>query len=125
MAARKPLLDSTTLFFLVLATALVAARVWVLQLTPLTLQADEAQYWAWSRTPDFGYFSKPPLVAWAIAGTTRMFGDAEWAVRLAAPVAHGLGALALYALARTMYGAAAGFFAGLCWLTLPSVWLSS
>ena len=30
---------------------------------------DEAQYWAWSRELAFGYFSKPPLLAWIIAGT--------------------------------------------------------
>ena len=30
------------------------------------LYPDEAQYWLWSRTLDFGYFSKPPMVAWTI-----------------------------------------------------------
>ena len=31
--------------------------------SPLELGVDEAQYWAWSQTPDFGYFTKPPLIA--------------------------------------------------------------
>ena len=32
--------------------------------TPLDLGVDEAQYWLWGQTPDFGYFTKPPLIAW-------------------------------------------------------------
>lgn len=93
--------------------------------SPLNLHFDEAQYWAWSRTLDWGYFSKPPLVAWAIAFTTGLFGNEEWAVRLAAPLAHGAGAAVLYALTRRLYGEAAAFWAGAGWLLLPGVWLSA
>ena len=31
---------------------------------------DEAQYWAWSEEPAFGYYSKPPLIAWIIGAAT-------------------------------------------------------
>ena len=41
---------------------------------PIDLYPDEAQYWLWSRVPAFGYYSKPPLVAWLIALTTAVFG---------------------------------------------------
>ena len=34
--------------------------------SPLPLQVDEAQYLGWSREPDFGYYSKPPMIAWAL-----------------------------------------------------------
>src|SRR5688572_23353285 len=125
MLARRALIDRSTLAFLAVAAILVALRIWGLRLSPLDLYVDETQYWAWSRTLEFGYFSKPPLIAWAIAGTTALFGDAEWAVRLTAPIAHGLGALALFALGRSLYGSAAGFWAGLGWLVMPGVWLSS
>lgn len=111
--------------FLLLCAALLALRITGLMLSPLELHYDEAQYWYWSRDLDWGYFSKPPLIAWAIAGTTALFGNAEWAVRAAAPIAHVFGALALYVLARRMYGAPAGFWAGVLWLTMPSVWVSS
>jgi 4-amino-4-deoxy-L-arabinose transferase-like glycosyltransferase len=109
--------------------ALLAATIWLriagLQASTLDLHMDEAQYWAWSRAPDWGYFSKPPLVAWAIGATTALFGDSEWAVRLSAPLAHGIGAAALFALGRSLYGPWAGFWAGAGWLMLPAVWLSS
>ncbi|MES1200186.1 MAG: glycosyltransferase family 39 protein, partial [Pseudomonadota bacterium] len=94
MAARKAFLDTTTLAFLALTIALVSLRIGGLMISPLNLQADEAQYWAWSRNLAFGYFSKPPLIAWAIAGATSLFGEAEWAVRLTAPIAQGLAAIA-------------------------------
>jgi len=52
------------------------------------------------------------MVAWAISATTQVFGDVEWAVRLAAPLAQAASALALYALGRNVYGAWAGFWTG-------------
>jgi 4-amino-4-deoxy-L-arabinose transferase-like glycosyltransferase len=125
LLARGNAFDRATLAFLAVLIAMTWARVAVLQLNPIGLYYDEAQYWMWSRSLEWGYFSKPPLIAWAIAGTTALFGDSEWAVRLAAPLAHAVGALALYGLARAMYGAWAGFWAGLGWLMLPGIWLSS
>jgi 4-amino-4-deoxy-L-arabinose transferase-like glycosyltransferase len=125
MPARTAAFDRATLLFLAIAIGLTWLRIVGLRATPLDLHFDEAQYWAWSRTLEFGYFSKPPLVAWAIAATTALFGDAEWAVRLAAPLAQGLAGLGVFALGRSMYGAWPGFAAGLAWLTIPGVWLSS
>jgi 4-amino-4-deoxy-L-arabinose transferase-like glycosyltransferase len=111
--------------FLILAAAILAVRVGGLVVSPLGLHPDEAQYWAWSRSFEWGYFSKPPLIAWVIRATTAVFGDDPWAVRLAAPFAHTGAALALYALGRLMYGAGAGLAAGLGWLLMPGVGLSS
>ncbi|MEL6687001.1 MAG: glycosyltransferase family 39 protein, partial [Pseudomonadota bacterium] len=67
---------------------LLVFRLVILALNPLGLHGDEAQYWAWSQDLAFGYYSKPPLIAWIIAATTSVFGDAEWAVRLASPWLH-------------------------------------
>lgn len=61
---RNPQGDWTTA--ILLAAGLMLARLVALFRTPLELYPDEAQYWLWSRTPDFGYYSKPPMVAWAI-----------------------------------------------------------
>ena len=55
---------------ILLTAALTAARLVALFRTPLELYPDEAQYWLWSRTLDFGYYSKPPVIAWAIWATT-------------------------------------------------------
>ncbi|MCH1426591.1 MAG: hypothetical protein L7W42_05470, partial [Alphaproteobacteria bacterium] len=49
------------------AVVITLLRSVALFVTPLDLGVDEAQYWLWSQTPDFGYFTKPPLIAWIIA----------------------------------------------------------
>ena len=55
-----------------------------LYLLKLPLSFDEAYYWDWSRIPAFGYYSKPPMVAWLIGLSTKIFGTSEFAVRLPA-----------------------------------------
>lgn len=110
---------------LALILVLTIARIALLLATPLNLHGDEAQYWYWSRTLDWGYFSKPPLIAWAIRFTTTLFGNDEWAVRLAAPLAQGAAATILYFLARRLYGDAAGMWAAIGWALMPGVQLSS
>ena len=49
-----------------ITVALTALRLAALFATPLELYPDEAQYWLWSRTLDWGYYSKPPMIAWLI-----------------------------------------------------------
>ncbi len=39
---------------------------------PLDLSGDESHYWEWSRHLDFGYYSKPPGIAWVIWLTVRI-----------------------------------------------------
>lgn len=111
--------------FVGLLIAITISRVIALRFNPIGLYFDEAQYWAWSRALDWGYFTKPPMVAWAIWATTSAFGDAEWAVRLTAPLAHGVTSTAIFMLARSLYGAWPGFWAGFMWLVTPAVWFSS
>ncbi len=111
--------------FAIFALALTAIRIVSLILGDPNLGPDEAQYWFWSQTPAFGYYSKPPLIAWAIAATTAIFGDAEWAVRLSAPLFQlGAGAF-IFLTARRLADDRAAFWAGVSWLTLPGVFLSS
>jgi 4-amino-4-deoxy-L-arabinose transferase-like glycosyltransferase len=90
------------------------------------LYPDEAQYWLWSLKPDWGYYSKPPLVAWLIAATTWLAGsDSELAIRLAAPLLHFGTALMIYAIAQRLYDARVAFWSSLAYATLPGVWASS
>ena len=67
--------------------ALTAIRIVGLHASVVDLYMDEAQYWAWSRELAFGYFSKPPLLAWIIAATDPVCGSGEACVRrgIAAP----------------------------------------
>lgn len=111
-----------TLLVVLVLTALRLAAIFV---SPLQLYPDEAQYWLWSRTLDFGYFSKPPMIAWSIWATTHLGGDEEAWVRLAGPLFHGVTASVLFATGRRLYGPWTGFAAAVLWLLMPGVALSS
>ncbi|NNL88817.1 MAG: phospholipid carrier-dependent glycosyltransferase, partial [Marinicaulis sp.] len=111
--------------FLSIAGGIIALRILTLLVSNTDLGPDESQYWFWSRTFEFGYFSKPPLIAWAIAATTSIFGNDEWAVRLSAPLFHLGAAVFIYLSARSLFEEQSAFWAGLLWLVLPGVTLSS
>ena len=110
---------------LTIVALLTLVRLVVLFATPLELYPDEAQYWLWSRHLDFGYFSKPPMIAWLIWATTALGGNAEPFVRLAAPILHAGAALALYGVGQRLYGARTGVVACLVYSLMPGVQLSS
>ncbi|MBC7905976.1 MAG: glycosyltransferase family 39 protein, partial [Rhodospirillaceae bacterium] len=69
--------------------------------------------------------SKPPMVAWAIAATTALFGESEGAVKLSSTLAHTGIALLLLPLGRTLYNETVGAWAGMAWITMPAVSLSA
>lgn len=96
----------------VLATiALTALRLaWAAR---VELAPQEAYYWQYARHLDLSYFDHPPLAAWLIAGSVRLFGTSEWAVRAPA-VACGAGlTLLLYSLATRLVSRRAGALAAL------------
>jgi 4-amino-4-deoxy-L-arabinose transferase-like glycosyltransferase len=105
--------------------ALVVVRMLVVIASPLELGPDESQYWRWGETLDWGYYSKPPLIAWVIGATTSVIGDAAWSVRIASPLAHGLAAWCLFLLGRGMFDARAGIWAAATYLLMPGVFLAS
>ncbi len=111
--------------FWAVAGALTILRIIVLLASLSELGPDEAQYWFWSRNLDFGYFSKPPMIAWAIGLATSLFGHEEWAVRLSAPLFHFGAASFLYLAASNLFDKRIAFWTGLGWLTIPGVILSS
>ena len=110
---------------LLLAFGLTAARLVALFATPLELYPDEAQYWLWSRTLDWGYFSKPPMIAWTIWTTTAIGGNSEAWVRLAAPLYHLGATLAVFGIGRRLYGPAVGFAACALYALMPGVQISA
>ncbi len=111
--------------FLLGLAALLGLRVVALRLNGTDLFFDEAQYWSWSLTPDFGYYSKPPLIAWMIHGATEVCGHGEFCVRLPSPIVHTLTSLVIFLIARRLYGTLSGVIAGLAFATLPGVSLSA
>jgi 4-amino-4-deoxy-L-arabinose transferase-like glycosyltransferase len=88
-------------------------RVLGLRTSAVDLFVDEAQYWSWSRELAFGYFSKPPLVAWLIAGAEAVCGDGEACIRTPAPLLYLATSLIVYALGRLLYDARTGLWAAL------------
>jgi hypothetical protein len=100
-------------------------RVLALRHSPLDLLPDEAQYWSWSRHLAFGYFSKPPLIAWLIRATTDIAGDDEWAVRLSAPLIHAATGIVIAFAGKAMFNARIAFFSALLYATLPGVSFSA
>ncbi|MEQ9315144.1 MAG: glycosyltransferase family 39 protein [Henriciella sp.] len=104
---------------------LLAARLAAVLVSPLELYADEAQYWRWGQSLDWGYYSKPPLIAWVIHTSTAIFGDSAWAVRLPAPFLHTIAAACLFLLGRSMAGSKVGLMAAIGYALMPAVWLSS
>src|SRR5262245_50422317 len=74
------------LLLLGILAAITATRLIGLTTSTVDLFFDEAQYWDWSRHLEWGYFSKPPLLAWIIAGARRACGDVEACIRAPAPL---------------------------------------
>ena len=104
---------------------LLLVRLLGLLVSPLGLHGDEAQYWDWSKNLDWGYFTKPPMIAWVIAATTSVFGDAEWAIRLSSPILHSITAYVIFCTGRVLYDGRSGFWAAIIYLLMPALWLSS
>ena len=105
--------------------ALLALRVASLLANGTDLFFDEAQYWSWAQTPDFGYYSKPPLVAWLITGSTAFCGDGEMCVRLTSPIVHTLTAVFIFLLGARLYDTRTGVLSALVFATLPGVSVSA
>ena len=80
------------------AAALVLVRLLSGFFWPIPLQLDEAQYLGWSRDLALGYYSKPPMISWVVAGNTHtcsFFGlnFLEACTRFSQPLALGLATL--------------------------------
>lgn len=109
----------------VLVVVITGVRVGGLALGAVPLFGDEAQYWAWSRTLAWGYYSKPPMVAWLIALSTSVLGDGALAIRLASPLLHAVTSVALARVGIMLFDRATGFWAGLLYLLMPAVSVSA
>ncbi len=106
---------------LVWLLGLVAAlRLGFIAVADLDLIGDEAYYWDWSRRPDFGYYSKPPMVAWIIAVATSIFGSTTFTVRLPAVLLGTVTGFMLYQTGRRYFNRPTGLIALLLWWAMPA-----
>lgn len=125
VAAPRDIERAYRLWTVAAVAAITAARLLWLGVQPADLYPDEAQYWFWAQYPAFGYYSKPPLIAWLIALTTAAFGDSEFAIRLSAPLLHAAAAGFVYAIGARLYDPRTGFWAALAYASAPGVSLSA
>ncbi|MCS7235454.1 MAG: glycosyltransferase family 39 protein [Armatimonadota bacterium] len=84
-----------------MSLAVVGRLVGVLTLPVLD---DEAYYWTWSRHLQWGYLDHPPGVAALVAGSTRLLGDAPWAMRLPSLLLAAATAWVVFRLTADLYG---------------------
>lgn len=114
--------------FLVCASILAAltiVRIAGLHFSAVELSYDEAQYWAWSRELAFGYFSKPPLLAWIIAVAESVCGSGEGCIRTPVPIFYLGTSLLSFAIAAELYDRRTAFWTALAVGFAPGLVFSS
>lgn len=105
-------------------------RVIMLVFNRTDLFVDEAQYWFWGQNLDFGYYSKPPMIAWVIRVFNAISGsDSTFWIRVSAPLFHLATALMLMLTTRRLFAGDTGReiapWVGVIFVTLPAASLSA
>jgi 4-amino-4-deoxy-L-arabinose transferase-like glycosyltransferase len=117
-------LDHRLLVFTLLALLTIVRLIW-LKFTGLALAPDEAQYWFWSKNLDWGFYSKPPMVALLINFSTKICGDSEACIRTSSPLLYFFTSLAVYGIGKELFTTRVGLWSAVTFATLPAVFLSS
>ncbi|PXF30585.1 hypothetical protein WH50_14485 [Pokkaliibacter plantistimulans] len=86
---------------------------------------DEAYYYFWSLSPDWGYYSKPPMVAWLIHLSTLLIPVSDLSVKFLSPVLYGLTTLIVARIANQLFDRSTVFWAGILFLTMPLISFNS
>ena len=90
------------------------------------LWVDEAQYWLWAQNLDWGYFSKPPLIAFWLCAVTELAGsDDQFWIRVSGPVLHAATAGLIGLVSARLYGRKTGPWAAVLYATTPFVAVGS
>lgn len=105
--------------------AVLAIRLVGLAVSNAELYFDEAQYWAWAQEPAFGYYTKPPLIAWLIAAATSVCGDTPFCVRFPVPIIHFATSLLVHAVALRLFDRRIAFWSAIVYGTMPGISVSA
>ena len=111
--------ENYSLIFWIVICLLFIWRLIFIKISGFDLSPDEAYYWDWSRHLAWGYYSKPPLVAWIIAFSCKIFGTSTFTVRLPAAFLSVGSLLWLFLLAKDMFGQRAGLLAVILSILTP------
>ena len=90
--------------FLYLCFFLLIYKIIAIHFSNFDLFGDEAQYWLWSQSIDFGYYSKPPLLAWFIALFCSFFGSSFFALKMFSVFIYCPIVLVIYFITKKLYG---------------------
>ena len=117
-------LPRSILFFGCVALGILLWRGLGLERAGLSLHFDEAQYWVWSSRLDWGYYSKPPVIALIYRGVSLLFGDEAWVFRSTSGLIYGLSAAVVGLIARDSFGSRYAIPSALLFLTIPGIAVS-
>lgn len=118
-------IDRVTALTLGALAGLALLRIAGLLVSQMELDVEEAQYWTWSTAPAFGYFSKPPLIAWIMGAAERVCGSGEACLRAPAPLLWFATSAVLFALARRLYGATTAVWTAALFALAPGIAFSA
>ena len=106
--------------FCSLFVVLVALRILYAILFPFDLSGDEAYYWDWGRSLSWGYFSKPPFIAWLMALAGWMGHNSDTGLRITAAMLGSGSVLMMYLLALRLFGSRAALWTVLLTIASPA-----
>ncbi|MGD9889596.1 MAG: ArnT family glycosyltransferase [Halothiobacillaceae bacterium] len=110
--------------FLLIA-GLTLYRGLVLATADIGLYVDEAYYWGWAQQLDWGYYSKPPMIAALIALTTSVCGNGVFCVKSGALLVYPITTWLVFRLGQVLFNARTGLWAAALFLLMPGVALSN
>lgn len=106
---------------------IASVTLWRLALLPFStaeLYVDEAQYWFWGQELDWGYYSKPPLIAWLLRASTEIGSPSPFWIHAPLPLIHAGTAILILLSGRRLFGDRVGALAGFAYATIPGVALA-
>ena len=106
---------------LLLAAILTGYRVWIIGHLGIDPYVDEAYYWGWAQSLDWGYYSKPPVIAVMIAASETLLGHTLVALKLPTLLCYPVTAWLICAVGTRLFSPRIGFWSGVAFLTLPLV----
>lgn len=118
-------LQSATFQFFLVVLGLSIYRAIMLYTIDPNMYVDEAYYWIWSQNFDWGYYSKPPMIAWVISIATSLFGDGSLVMKSVSILIYPLTAIIIFLTTKTLFDERTALYAGLLFFTTPAVSLSS
>ena len=112
---------SASTSLLLFAVLITGYRMWVIGHLGIDPYVDEAYYWGWAQSLDWGYYSKPPVIAAMIAGSEALLGHTLLALKLPTLLCYPVAAWLICEVGTRLFSPRIGLWSGVAFLTLPLV----